>query len=74
MQPTIGRSVHFQSYGQPNDDREMVTRAALVVAIDPDNSSCSLCVFSTSGMYFRHHVRFSEEPKLGCWNWPPRVP
>jgi len=25
------------------------------------------------GGYAREGVQFSEEPRMGCWNWPPRT-
>lgn len=77
MKPTIGRIVHYQSYGTPNKEYLPLPRAAVIT--DVIESTCagynlvSLCVLNPTGMFFNVNVPYSEEPKPGHWNWPPRV-
>lgn len=32
-----------------------------------------LAILNPTGMFFNPSVPYSEEPKPGCWSWPPRV-
>lgn len=72
MKPTIGRIVHFEDglYG---------TCAAIVANTDEKdpNGRVLLALFhkamptedQKSIVY--HYAEFSQEPKVGCWSWPP---
>lgn len=40
---------------------------------DETNYRVGLCILNPTGMFFNNDVKFSVEPKAGCWNWPPRV-
>ncbi|MFC5930906.1 hypothetical protein D6T64_11995 [Cryobacterium melibiosiphilum] len=75
MKPTIGRIVHYQSYGTPGGEFLPLPRAAIVTAVTSDGEfpAASLCILNPIGMFFNEDVPFSEEPAPGCWNWPPRV-
>lgn len=85
QQPTIGRVVHYHSYGTPNGEYLPEPRAAIVTAVpeflsEGPNSgpegyvpAVHLCVLNPTGLFFNHDVKFSEEPKPGHWSWPPRV-
>jgi len=70
---TVGRSVHYQSYGTPNGEYKPLPRAAVVTEVDPDGETVGLCIMNPTGLFFTQHVKFSEEPKSGCWSWPPRT-
>jgi hypothetical protein len=35
--------------------------------------SVGLCILNPTGQFFNQSVSFSEEPKPGHWNWPPRA-
>jgi hypothetical protein len=75
--PSIGRIVHYHSYGTPGGEYLPQPRAALVTAVDlvaedPDTYVASLCVLNPTGMFFHQHVEFSEAPQPGHWSWPPR--
>lgn len=72
MKPSIGRVVHYQSYGTPGGEFQPSPRAAVVTDVLEDGK-VSLCVLNPSGMFFNQGVPFSEEPKPGHWRWPPRV-
>jgi hypothetical protein len=70
MKPTIGRIVHFTAQISPD---EVCTFAAIVTATAADDC-VSLTVFPEGAApYTRTGVAFSEQPRLGCWSWPPRA-
>ena len=55
-------------------------RAALkrgrVLAIPTDTTyglAVDLCVFYPNGQSFKAGIHHSQEPKPGCWSWPPRT-
>lgn len=85
MNPTIGRIVHYHSYGTPNGEYTPEPRAAIVTAVPdllaegpnsgPDGyvPAVSLCVVNPTGLFFHTEVKFSEEPRPGHWSWPPRA-
>lgn len=70
--PTVGRIVHYQSYGTPGGEFKSLPRAAVVTQVHSD-TCVDLCILNPTGMFFNTSVQFSEEPKGGCWNWPPRT-
>lgn len=74
-QPTVGRIVHYQSYGTPNGEYLPSPRAAIVTAIDESKKFglVDICVLNPTGMFFNQDVPFAETPTPGHWNWPPRV-
>lgn len=79
--PSVGRAVHYQSYGTPGGEYKAQPRAAIVTEVgvqtkkDPfgEEGTVHLCVLNPEGMFFNRFVPYSEEPKPGHWNWPPRV-
>lgn len=71
MKPTIGRIVHYQSYGTPGGEYLPEPRAAVITEVLTD-VVVGLCVLNPTGQFFHRSVPFSEEPKPGHWNWPPR--
>jgi hypothetical protein len=71
MEPTVGRIVHYQSYGTPGGEFLPEPRAAIIAEVH-DDGTCNVVVFNPSGLFF-NRVPFSEEPTPGHWNWPPRV-
>lgn len=79
MKPSIGRIVHYHSYGTPNGEYLPEVRAAIVTEVQEFENSdgvefyVGLCVLNPTGMFFNRAVKFSEEPKPGHWSWPPRV-
>lgn len=70
--PTVGRIVHYQAYGTPGGEHPSVPRAAIVTAVH-DTETVDLCVLNPTGMFFNQRCKFSDEPKGGCWRWPPRA-
>ncbi|GGJ55588.1 hypothetical protein [Glutamicibacter ardleyensis] len=81
MQPTVGRTVHYQSYGTPGGEYLPEPRAAIVTSVegaieDADGvvtQYLSLAVLNPTGFFFNLAVPSSPEPKPGHWNWPPIV-
>jgi hypothetical protein len=79
QKPSIGRIVHYQSHGSPNGQHPSEPRAAVITAVRTDGTApesagfVDLCVLNPTGMYFDRGTPFSETPKAGHWNWPPRV-
>lgn len=71
--PSVGRIVHYQSYGTPKGEYKPLPRAAVVTEVDEDGSTVGLCVLNPTGQFFNQHVPFSVDPEPGHWNWPPRV-
>ena len=69
--PSVGRIVHYVSYGTPGGEYPSVCRAAIITQVDPD--SVSLCVLSPDGMFFNHHVRYDVDAAPGTWHWPDLV-
>lgn len=73
QKPSVGRIVHYHSYGTPGGEFLPQPRAAVIAEVlDDDNGFCSIVVLNPKGVYF-NDAHYSEEPKPGCWNWPPRV-
>lgn len=71
--PSIGRVVHYHSYGTPGGEHKPAPRAAIVTDVhDADAGDISVCVLNPSGIFF-HRVAHSPEPKPGHWSWPPFV-
>jgi hypothetical protein len=79
QRPSVGRIVHYQSYGTPGGEHRSAPRAATVTATraeDPsivDDTTVHLAVLNPTGMFFNLHVPYSETPRPGHWSWPPRV-
>jgi hypothetical protein len=71
MEPTVGRIVHYQSYGTP--DKEFIPEPYAALIVKLDGNGAHLAVFYDNGVSFKPNVSFSEEPSPGHWNWPPRV-
>jgi hypothetical protein len=72
MIPTIGRIVHYHSYGTPGGEYLSEPRAAIVTATSTEGV-VSLAVLNPTGLFFNEDVPFAEEPRPGHWSWPPRV-
>lgn len=74
--PSIGRIVHYRSYGTPNGEFKPEPRAAVVTAVHLEKESSEvesvdLCVLNPTGMFFNQNVKQGEEG--GQWSWPPFV-
>lgn len=76
--PSVGRDVHYISYGTPGGEYEPVCRAAKITEVHgPDASGdvVSLCVFNPEGLFFNKRVPQGDiGGSGGTWHWPERVP
>ncbi len=81
MKPSIGRIVHYVSYGTPGGEYGMECRAAIVTEIpregDPDadgSETVGLAVLNPSGMFFNRTPHDEHVAKAGgTWHWPEHV-
>lgn len=80
MKPSVGRVVHYVSYGTPGGEYPSVCRAAIVTEVDDPNgvdadlSKVGLAVLNPEGMFFNRGVRYDGGGKRGgTWHWPERV-
>lgn len=75
QKPTVGRVVHYRSYGTPGGEYLPEARAAIVtqVGFEDGDYYASLCVLNPTGMFFNEKVAYSADDAPGCWSWPPRV-
>lgn len=82
MSASVGRIVHYVSYGTPGGEYAPQCRAAIIAAV-PDPrvfpEVVDLCVLNPTGIFF-NRVAQSEpggpediEHLGGTWHWPERV-
>jgi hypothetical protein len=74
MQPSIGRIVHYRSYGTPKGEYESTCRAAIVTQVNDAEGSIGLCAINPTGLFF-HEACPQDESNTqgGTWHWPERV-
>lgn len=74
-QPSVGRIVHYVSYGTPGGEYTSQCRAAIVTEDQRrDSDLIGLAVLNPEGMFFNRHVPQSEaEHRGGTWHWPERA-
>lgn len=71
--PTVGRIVHYVSYGSAGGKFPKTCRAALVTEVSAQRSDdqIGLAVLNPTGVFFDRQVRQSEDDhKGGTWHWP----
>lgn len=85
MQASVGRIVHYVSYGTPKGEFTSQCRAATVTEVDPEDSTVvGLCVQNPTGTFFHplaaggctqmEYPEGHEGPlQGGTWHWPERV-
>jgi hypothetical protein len=79
MKPSVGRIVHYVSYGTPGGEYPSVCRAAVISEVVKDAeglgaSVVHLVVLNPEGLFFHKNVEQDElEPRGGTWHWPERV-
>ena len=76
MNPTVGRIVHYVSYGTPGGEVASECRAAVVTEAD-GGSTVALAVLNPTGLFFNTGVPQYEHAtgllKGGTWHWPERT-
>lgn len=84
VNPSVGRIVHYVSYGTPGGEYGKECRAAIVTEVNGDFAG--LCVLNPTGQFFNrsipHDEGLSPEGTSLCggkaydastWHWPARV-
>jgi hypothetical protein len=77
--PSVGRIVHYVSYGTPGGEYASECRAAIVTEVDIQDADAlgkvGLCVLNPTGQFFNRDVEHDEanRPRGGTWHWPERV-
>jgi hypothetical protein len=90
MKPSVGRIVHYVSFGTPGGEYESECRAAVITEVQDDpQSSVGLCVLNPAGQFFNRAVPYHEGDAGhdhsgagiparsypgGTWHWPEREP
>jgi hypothetical protein len=73
--PTVGRIVHYVSYGTPGGEFASECRAAIVAGIPriyPSNGTVDLVVLNPTGLFFNRCDHDDAERAGGTWHWPER--
>jgi len=72
--PSVGRVVHYVSYGTPGGEYKSECRAAIITAVI-DNHWVRLGVINPTGLFFHEHAQLDEGGRMvgGTWHWPERV-
>jgi len=75
QQPSVGRAVHYVSYGTPGGEYDSQCRAATITEVYPGHSDLvGLAVLNPTGMFFNRSTQQDEDGKRGgTWHWPERV-
>jgi len=81
MTPSVGRIVHYVSYGTPGGEYTSQCRAAIIAGVpgpaDGDSRNVDkpvdLVVLNPTGLFFNRCPQDEESKRGGTWHWPERV-
>jgi hypothetical protein len=79
VKPTVGRIVHYVSYGTPGGEYRSECRAAVVTEVPEgvaDPQTIGLCVLNPTGQFFSRTVPHHDGGETlagGTWHWPERA-
>lgn len=74
QQPTIGRVVHYVSYGTPKGEYASKCVASIITQVnDAEGDSVGLFVMNPAGIFFNPDIKHDEGKAAGSWHWPERV-
>lgn len=74
MKPSVGRIVHYVSYGTPGGEYTSQCRAAVVASVyGPDDNHLDLVVLNPTGLLFCCCSQDETAKTGGTWHWPERV-
>lgn len=79
MKPSVGRIVHYVSYGTPGGEYDSVCRAAVITEVNEPvdqfdlHPMVALCVLNPTGQFFNTGIAYDERKRPGTWHWPERV-
>lgn len=64
--PSVGRIVHYVSYGTPGGEYQKECRAAIITAASygPESTHVDLCVLNPTGQFFNQHVEYHETAEV----------
>jgi hypothetical protein len=71
VKPSIGRIVHYVSYGTPHGEYGQECRAAIVTEVNTSDT-VGLAVLNPTGMFFNRTIVHNEDKHSGTWHWPER--
>lgn len=77
--PSIGRIVHFQTFGTPGGEHLPEPITAIITGVRdmpvPHDGHADVDLFAIypNGTSHKTSIPFAAEPTPGHWNWPPRV-
>ncbi len=74
--PTVGRIVHYKSYGTPGGEFEPECRAAIIASdVNPLSMEATLVVVNPTGLFFNQQCKHDPHTKKGgTWHWPEGTP
>lgn len=73
--PSVGRVVHYKSYGTPGGEFTAECRAAIITEVyypEEPEGPVGLCVLNPTGIFLNRNIPFGDKP--GNWHWPEYVP
>ena len=77
--PSVGRIVHYVSYGTPGGEYRSECRAAIITEVGEANRA-GLAVLNPTGMFFDQDCIYDPGDVAdevgymgGTWHWPERV-
>lgn len=79
MTPSVGRIVHYVSYGTPGGEYESTCRAAIITEVSGQdqpsgNWRVNLFIMNPEGLFLNKGVIQREGvDEAGTWHWPERV-
>lgn len=86
MTPSVGRVVHYVSYGTPGGEYTSQCRAAIVAGVPPNPEQVppvlaeggpavqlDLVVLNPTGLLFNRCHQDEQDKRGGTWHWPERV-
>lgn len=81
QKPSIGRIVHYVSYGTPKGEYNSRCVAAIITDVRevedgvnmPSAIEARLKIFNPDGDFNSPWLRYSENNSTGSWHWPERV-
>lgn len=79
QKPSVGRIVHYASYGTPGGEFGRECRAAVVTEVEFEADAAGpavlgLAVLNPTGAFFSRGVEQDESDKPGgTWHWPERT-
>lgn len=83
QKPSVGRVVHYVSYGTPGGEYTSQCRAAIITGVpetdlpvitdDGAVVQCDLAVLNPTGMFFNRCPQSETDQRGGTWHWPERV-